>query len=428
MQSVTVSRDDNLYEAFADIAIAGDGTLVCTYRESLCHSSRPFSRIISRRSVDDGLTWGPRQIVIERTEKQTTAGEGRLNCSRITACADGSLLIAVDMLLPDVFEDYLKLGVCRNLLFRSSDNGRSWEGPHETGITEGIVPSIKELSSGRLLIGVSEQWPGPQPEDPYIERQTVYLSDNGGDTWKGPYPIPDPPAPTVTGVPWRLNEGDFVELDDGTLICYMREDGERLSAFKSFSSDGGRSWSAAIRTAMPSCLGRPSAGRLRSGEIAITYRLSVGLSTSLALYVETQETAKAEMEQSAVDLEAPPTMANPAARFVVLDNDRSVAADSSYSGWVQLADGDLYVVNYINDDAPRAFIRGQRVSRQDWFLFPEGDIVANHPFDRDGGYYERGQQMARDQQERTTQLDTNHPVPTSKQRPVVRSGTPSTTP
>ncbi|MBU08236.1 MAG: hypothetical protein CME13_09720, partial [Gemmatimonadetes bacterium] len=69
MQSVTVSRDDNLYEAFADIAIVGDGTLVCTYRESLCHSSRPFSRIISRRSVDDGLTWGPRQIVIERTEK-----------------------------------------------------------------------------------------------------------------------------------------------------------------------------------------------------------------------------------------------------------------------------------------------------------------------------------------------------------------------
>jgi hypothetical protein len=64
---------------------------------------------------------------------------------------------------------------------------------------------------------------------------------------------------------------------------------------------------------MPSCLGRPSAGRLRSGEIAITYRLSVGLSTSLALYVETQETAKAEMEQSAVDLEAPPTVANPAA-------------------------------------------------------------------------------------------------------------------
>ena len=114
-------------------------------------------------------------------------------------------------------------------------------------------------------------------------------------------------------------------------------------------------------------------------------------------------------------------------RFVVLDNDRSVAADSSYSGWVQLADGDLYVVNYINDDAPRAFIRGQRVRRQDWFLFPEGDIVANHPFDRDGGYYERGQQMARDQQERATQLDTTHPVPTSKQRPVERSGTPSTT-
>jgi len=41
MQTITVSRDDNIYEAFADIAQTPDGTLVCAYRESMCHSSRP---------------------------------------------------------------------------------------------------------------------------------------------------------------------------------------------------------------------------------------------------------------------------------------------------------------------------------------------------------------------------------------------------
>ena len=56
-----------IYEAFADVAQAADGTLVCTYRESMGHSSRPFSRIIVRRSFDRGLTWGPRQVVVERS-------------------------------------------------------------------------------------------------------------------------------------------------------------------------------------------------------------------------------------------------------------------------------------------------------------------------------------------------------------------------
>ena len=47
-----------------------------------------------------------------------------------------------------------------NLLLRSRDNGVTWEGPEETGMTEGIVPSIKELSNGDLIVGLTEQWPG----------------------------------------------------------------------------------------------------------------------------------------------------------------------------------------------------------------------------------------------------------------------------
>ncbi|MDA0336781.1 MAG: sialidase family protein [bacterium] len=409
MQTITISRNDDVYEAFADIACAGDGTLVCTYRESLCHGPWPFSRIIVRRSLDAGLTWGPRQLIIERNETRTAAGEGRLNCSRILARADGTLLLIVDLLIPTIFEDFLKPGVCRNLLFRSGDGGVTWEGPQDTGVTEGIVPSLKELVSGRLLLGVTEQWPGTRAEDPFIEQQTVYVSDDGGRHWDGPSIVPSPATPTVTGLPWRLNEGDFVELDDGTIVLYMREDGERLSAFKSLSTDGGRSWSAAVRTPMPNCVGRPSAGRLRSGEIAVTYRLAVGLSTSLALYVETPVSA----------VGGPTQQDSPMARFTVLDNDRSVAADSGYSGWVQMADGDLYVVNYVTDDAPRAFIRGYRVGREDWYLFPPGDIVANPPGARDGSYYELGQALAREQQahERLARgdgRDDRRTVPTSK--------------
>ena len=44
-------------------------------------------------------------------------------------------------------------------------------------------------------------------------------------------------------------------------------------------------------------------------------------------------------------------------RTVILDTDRSVHRDCAYSGWVELDNGDIYVVDYINDDAPLA--RGQ---------------------------------------------------------------------
>ena len=413
MQRITVSRNDDLYEAFADIAKAADGTLVCTYRESMCHSQRPFSHIIVRRSGDAGKTWGPRQVVCERTREQTFGGGGRLNCSRIAACADGTLLLMVDELRTDTMEGYLEPAPAMNLLFRSDDAGLTWEGPEETGITEGIVPSIKELSNGDLLIGVTEQFHGDDPGRGFSESQTVYRSSDQGKSWDGPVTVPNPSALTVNGEKWRLNEGDFAEMDDGRIVLYMREDGERLSAWKSLSEDGGRTWSEAQRSQMPHCLGRPSVGRLRSGEIAVTYRLGCGKSTSLALYVETAaEAVRGLGGAGARDMEDYSSTAE--ARFAVLDNDRSAWADSCYSGWVQLPDGDLYVVNYTNDDAPRAFIRGYLVSREDWYLFPEGRILTDLPYDWEGKYVSEMQDLAREQQVWVDAQDWSRPVPTHK--------------
>jgi hypothetical protein len=66
-------------------------------------------------------------------------------------------------------------------------------------------------------------------------------------------------------------------------------------------------------------------------------------------------------------------------RTVVLDMDRSVHRDGGYSGWVELDSGDIYVVDYINDDAPLAHIRSYLVSRSDIVLYPPGDLPWLHP-------------------------------------------------
>ena len=56
------------------------------------------------------------------------------------------------------------------------------------------------------------------------------------------------------------------------------------------------------------------------------------------------------------------------ARIMPLDYDRSPVSDLGYTGWVQFDDGEIYVVNYIVDDAPKAQIRGYSFREDDFIL------------------------------------------------------------
>jgi sialidase-1 len=52
-------------------------------------------------------------------------------------------------------------------------------------------------------------------------------------------------------------------------------------------------------------------------------------------------------------------------RILPIDYDRSPRPDTGYSGWCVLPDQDAYIVNYIVDDAPKAQIRGYRLSKRE---------------------------------------------------------------
>lgn len=53
------------------------------------------------------------------------------------------------------------------------------------------------------------------------------------------------------------------------------------------------------------------------------------------------------------------------ARIMPIDYDRSPLSDLGYSGWVQFPDGELYIVNYIVDDAlDKGQIRGYALRRK----------------------------------------------------------------
>ena len=349
IQQSTVARSDDVHESFPDLAMASNGNLVVTYQESESHGGGPVSTIVTRVSGDQGKTWGARTVVAQLTNRKR---DGWLNCSRISRLQDKSLLLAVDCIpqnppagVPHVWPDNRAVV----WLFRSHDNGRSWDGPEKTSVRGGIVPCVTQLHDGTLLIGLTRF----DEEDNWRQYQMVFRSTDNGRMWKGPI--------TVAKYPKRQpNEGDFVEFDSGEVVCYMRDDEPAVkNGLKSISRDGGLTWSPLYGSGPWLYSGRPSVGLLSTGDVFLTTR--VGPPQPGHHFGAYWEPEKAALEPT--PLGAPPSAD---AHWALLDNDtNTIRPDWGYSGWVELPDGSIYVVQHITSEAPahKPFIRGYRISR-----------------------------------------------------------------
>ncbi len=344
-----VSRDDRLSRFGPDIVTTKDGTLVCAFRESDTYPRRdpvihhlpgkPGSRVSIVRSFDEGATWGPVEPVCGLSPE-----EGSANCPRLCRLPDGSILLVVDVSPGGSQEEMAR---ARGIwLWRSKDSGKTWEGPEKTPVY-GSVPSLKQLRDGTLLCGTST-W-----NEMGEEKMMVHRSGDLGLTWEGP-------VSAAEETDQNFSEGDFVELDNGVIVCYLREEKHPPNSLKTLSEDGGRTWQGPYRTGLLSCLGRPAAGLLRSGEVVVTYRCDY--SGMFCMYVESQEKAA----------EKTPLEGRVFGRNLMLDMDRGAVGHYGYSGWTQLHCGDIFVVQHIIDDTPPArHVRGYRIERRDWTMTPE---------------------------------------------------------
>jgi sialidase-1 len=104
------------------------------------------------------------------------------------------------------------------------------------------------------------------------------------------------------------------------------------------------------------CGHRPTAGYLRDGRVMVTYRfIPCGNNNIFASVMKKEDLLATELKEQAV-------------RTLPLDYDRHPVPDLGYTGWVQFADGEIYLVNYIKDDADKAYIRGCRFAEEDIML------------------------------------------------------------
>jgi sialidase-1 len=337
MEKFIVSRDDSIYEAFPDIILLPSGKLICVFLECKHHADRSYSRVVYTVSSDRGRTWSKKFPLSEV--------DSGWNCPRISLLNDGRVVIICDK---GAGEKDIKL---RKLyMWYSDDEGKKWSEKIELPIPGFVPDKLKELKNGRWIIA-SQKY----NEKNFLE-QMVYISDDKGKKWIGPI---------TCGSKEGLNlcEASILQLPDGELIAFMRENSFRgLDCFKSISYDNGETWEGVYPFPIPGCH-RPVSGLLKSGYILITHRFCQGGKGWLGWWTQ-------NFFATLIDIESALAKERNQAhtRIKPIDYDRSKFSDTGYSGWVQFPDGEIYIVNYIVDDAPNGHIRGYSLREEEFII------------------------------------------------------------
>ncbi|HOD92923.1 MAG TPA: sialidase family protein [Clostridia bacterium] len=342
LEKYIVSKDDSIYEAWPDIAMTKNGKLICVFSECKHHGDRDQARIVYKESLDKGKTWSEK---IALTEKGTS--KNYFNCARISRMPDESLIIIADYVVEN--ENHM----ARTYLWRSYDDGITWQGPFDNP-SAGIVPDkIKVLKSGRWIISSHFL-------DRSINKLVQYLwySDDEGKTWSDKITV-------ARDERYNLCETSILEVEDNVLVAFLRENSwEGYDCFKSFSYDGGITWDGVYRIPIPGCH-RPVTGFLKDGTIFMTYRFLQGGKQGWGkttqnffgcIFDKRTALVKERRQQQT--------------RIFPIDYDRNPKSDLGYSGWVQFEDGTIYAVNYLLDDSSTGQIRGYSFKIED-FLLPE---------------------------------------------------------
>ena len=375
IRKVTVSRNDSLYELVPDIARLPNGKLICVYRESDGHTVRTYSDIAYRTSMDGGETWSERSALVE-AHLNADDVVLKWNCPRIQRLSDGRLLILCDV-FPSPPDERTDLRESHVVFWFSDDEGLTWSEPRHTNVYGIVPDRVVELPSGDWLLATHLAMEGDVHRDRFAISgegpklaEIAFRSSDQGKSWEGPVIVGRDPR-------YNLCEGSILQLPDGELVCYLREtSGRNIPGMKAFSTDEGRTWDGVYPTPMDGCH-RPVTGILPSGRILTTYRyrqpgtsryhaasqsaeatwnedvISYWARNTFA-YLETEESSRARKIEDQGGIIRP------------IDFDRSKRSDGGYTGWVVLHDGTIFCVNYIVDDAPMAQIRGYWFREEDF--------------------------------------------------------------
>jgi Neuraminidase (sialidase) len=207
-------------------------------------------------SGDGGKTWSLRyEPVLEN--------EGRKNVMSVSLLRLSENEIALFYLRKNSNED------CIPMMRLSTDEGRSWNDAVSCVVSDGYYVLNNDrairLKSGRILLPLARHAKAGEKRSIRSVSLCAY-SDNGGRSWKQSSTELQAPEASRTG----LQEPGVIELKDGRLMMYMRTD--MGSQYRSYSSDGGETWSPAEPSNILSPLSPASIARIPStGDLLLVW-------------------------------------------------------------------------------------------------------------------------------------------------------------
>lgn len=143
---------------------------------------------------------------------------------------------------------------CNMKYLKSDDNGRTWSKPFclrkKLGWMTGTKPLL--LKNGEMLLPLYDE----------VNVSSVFMiTGDGGTSWRKTGPIKSSPGNIQPSV---------VQLEDGSLLCYMRN-WRPGKMWQSTSSDNGRTWSKAVPHELPNSGSRLDMVKLKTGELVLIF-------------------------------------------------------------------------------------------------------------------------------------------------------------
>jgi sialidase-1 len=344
-----VTKNDSVWQGHPDVALFNNEIFVVC-RESDHHMARSYTRISLVRKNNHNFS---DPITIAESSN-------RFNCPRLSVIGDTLWLICDEVSMSSKGK-FFKLendeNETKTFLWKTTD-GINWEGPIETNI-KGIVPDrICPTDDGVLVATHTKVYFGPKSRNAKV--QNIQRDDYGflaQNIWH---------ATDIEGKwtkhslchkeGYNICEASVCRLHNGNYLSLMRENsGKGLPAFACFSRDG-ITWSSPIETRMFGCH-RPVTGQLKSGNLLTTYREASG---SFFPGFWAKNTFACLTSKSSIQEDMVKSIILP------LNHDNSARSDSGYTGWVQMPDESIFIVDYTTRDAPRPYIKWNIIHESDF--------------------------------------------------------------
>lgn len=327
IEKFVVSRNDAFMEGWPDMVRLRSGRLIVSYNECDCHPRRDNTFITIRISDDNGKTWGEAFHIDERTMHGS-----HWNSIRLSALSDGRVILVCDKII----KPYDGEEVGAFFMFESLDGGETWSEKRDTGLRGFCSDKIREMADGSYFMTISQY-------DKALDKNVIKStkSYDKGKTWKEV-------AVVYADGNYTFIEPCAITLEDGTVAVFIRENSHKgYNGFIAFSKDCGESFYGQ-REIKVAGMHRPVLGRLNDGKILLVYREKIE---------STYPRLKGCFWRDE-DILNPDYCPEP----FLLDYDNSPHPDQGYTAFTQFENDEILMVNYITDDAPKAYIRGYRIN------------------------------------------------------------------